>query len=125
MSKQSIVSHLWGYERILEANDKYVLKILEVDAGSRLSLQHHDRQRLTLYCLYGHGTLFTTNKQRDGEKSLLPGRYETIEPGTIHRLEASKTAPCIVMQVSCPTKDDTTILEAAQRFYNPYDLPQN
>ena len=120
MSKQRIVSQSWGRERILEENDKYVLKILEVDPGHRLSLQYHDRQRLTLYCLYGHGTLFFTNEQHDSEKALLPGRYETIEPGTIHSLASSRTAPCIVMQISCATANNTTILDVG-RFLDPYE----
>ena len=122
MSEQRIVSHPWGRERVLEENDKYVLKILEVDAGHRLSLRYHDRQRLTLYGLYGHGTLFLSAEEQAVEKHIMPGRYYTIEPNVVHRLESSPTSSFVVMQVSCPIEDDTTILEESQRFYNPYDL---
>lgn len=120
MSEQRIVLQPWGRERILEANDKYVLKILEVDPGHRLSLEYHDRQRLTLYCLYGYGTLFTTTDDTAVKKNMMPGRYHTIEPGVVHRLESTDMSPCVVMQVSCPTEDDTTVLEANERFYDPY-----
>ena len=122
MSDIRIVPHAWGRERVVEENDEYVLKILEVDPGHRLSLEYHDRQRLTLYCLYGHGTLFATDGESASEKTMMPGRWATIEPGTIHRLESGETSTCVMMQVSPAPKHDTTILEESERFYNPYDL---
>lgn len=109
--KQEIVTKHWGRERILEANDKYALKILEVDAGKRLSLQYHEAKVETMYCLYGAGTLYI---QKDGVKrriSLLPGRYITILPLEIHRLEASATSPLIVMESSSPELTDVVRLQ--------------
>lgn len=111
-----IVLKPWGRERILEANDAYAFKILEVDPGQRLSLQYHKEKRETMYCLYGHGTLWLVytgedDLRQDRKISLLPGRCITIEPGTIHRLEASSTSPLAVMEASSPQLDDVVRLE--------------
>jgi mannose-6-phosphate isomerase-like protein (cupin superfamily) len=71
-----IIPKPWGRERIIEANDKYAFKILEVDPRQRLSLQYHEQKRETMYCIYGCGTLFLSNDQGTREMTLLPGRLE-------------------------------------------------
>jgi len=106
-----LVNKPWGRERILEANDKYAMKILEVDPGQRLSIQYHEKKRETMYCLYGFGTLYLTNDDGVRQVSMLPGRYVTIEPGTIHRLEAGESSPLAVMEASSPELDDVVRLE--------------
>lgn len=109
--KQEIIPKPWGRERILEANDKFALKILEVDVGKRLSLQYHEVKVETMYCLYGHGTLSITKDGVERKVSLLPGRYATIYPFEVHRLEASATSPLIVMESSSPELGDVVRLE--------------
>ena len=106
-----IVDKPWGRERIMEANDKYAFKILEIDAGHRLSLQYHEQKLETMYCLYGCGTLFLSKDNEVREMTLLPGRHVTITPGTVHRLEASATSPLIIMEASSPELDDVVRLE--------------
>ena len=111
MSEQRIVLKPWGRERIIEANNKYAFKILEVDPGQRLSLQYHEKKRETMYCIYGCGTLFLTDGDTHREMTLLPGRHVTIEPGTVHRLVASETSPVMVMEASSPELEDVVRLE--------------
>ena len=43
----------WGYELILARTDRYVGKILHVDAGQALSLQYHEVKDETLYLYRG------------------------------------------------------------------------
>lgn len=105
--EQKLVVKPWGRERILEVNDRYAMKILEVDAGHRLSLQYHVKKVETMYCLYGYGTLFVDNREMD----LLPGRYITIEPGQIHRLQAGKNSPIAILETSSPELDDLVRLD--------------
>ena len=109
--KQEIIPKPWGRERILEANDKYALKILEVDPGKRLSLQYHEVKYETMYCMYGHGTLTIQKDGVERKISLLPGRYVTIFPFEIHRLEAAETSPLMVMEASSPELGDVVRLE--------------
>lgn len=116
--KQEIIPKPWGRERLLETNDKYAVKILEVDAGKRLSLQYHEVKIETMYCMYGHGTLHL--QQQDGSQrkiTLLPGRYITIFPFEVHRLEASATSPLIIMESSSAELEDIVRLE------DDYDRP--
>lgn len=128
MSLQQIVLKPWGRERILVANDKYAFKILEVDAGHRLSLQYHERKTETMYCLYGYGKLFISADGFDREISMIPGQYITIMPEQVHRLEAGEHSPVIVLEVSSPELEDIVRLEddykrdADQtKFIDPFD----
>lgn len=122
-----IIPKPWGRERIIEANDKYAFKILEVDPGQRLSLQYHEEKHETMYCIYGCGTLFLSNDQGTREMTLLPGRFITIEPGTVHRLIASETSPVMVMEASSPELDDVVRLEddysrgKDKEYLDPFD----
>lgn len=116
-----VVSKPWGRERILEVNEKYALKILEVDAGHRLSLQYHERKCETMYCLYGYGKLFISANGFDREMDMLPGRYVTIRPEEVHRLEAGESSPIIVIEASSPELDDVVRLEDDyNRFLDPH-----
>ena len=107
-----LVDKAWGREKILEeSNGRYVVKILEVDPGHRLSKQYHEIKCETMYCLYGNGFL---EVERDGEKheiSMRPGRYFTIFPGDIHRLRATESSPVAVLECSTPELDDVVRLE--------------
>lgn len=126
--KQQIVIKPWGRERILVVNDKYALKILEVDAGHRLSLQYHERKCETMYCLYGYGKLFISADGFDRELDMLPGRYITILPEQVHRLEAGEHSPVIILEASSPELNDVVRLEDdykrdldATRFIDPFE----
>jgi len=102
-----IIDKPWGRERILEANDKYAFKILEVDPGKRLSLQYHERKHETMYCLYGRGKLVVDSNVID----LVPGVHVTILPTQVHRLVADDNSPVVIMEASSPELDDVVRLE--------------
>jgi len=107
-----IVSKPWGREKILEENDSYVVKILEVNAGERLSLQYHEEKLETMVCAYGAGALDIVHPDgREDTLSLWAGRFITIKPGTIHRLRASQTSPVAVVEASTTELDDVVRLE--------------
>jgi mannose-6-phosphate isomerase-like protein (cupin superfamily) len=102
-----IIEKPWGREKIVELNDKYCMKILEINAGKRLSLQYHKIKRETMYCLYGIGELEVY--ALDGAQkvfSMLPGRFFTISPGQVHRIIAGKHSNLVVMEASTPEMDD-------------------
>lgn len=120
-NEQRIVPKPWGRERIIEYNEKYALKILEVDAGQRLSLQYHGVKHETMYCLYGTGRLFFIDETGEHEITMMPGRYAVIKPGTVHRLSASITSPVIVIEASSPELDDVIRIEDdCNRFLDPH-----
>ena len=43
----------WGYELIWANTDRYVGKILHINAGESLSLQYHERKDETIFVLSG------------------------------------------------------------------------
>ena len=48
-----VVEKPWGYEKIFARTDRYVGKILHIEAGEALSLQYHVRKDETVYVLSG------------------------------------------------------------------------
>jgi mannose-6-phosphate isomerase len=100
----------WGHELIWAHTDRYVGKILVIEAGKRLSLQLHERKdetilvisgRMRLHCDGPDGVLGTTE--------LGPGEHRRIPVGTIHRFEAIER--CEVIEISTPELDDVIRLE--------------
>jgi quercetin dioxygenase-like cupin family protein len=99
----------WGYELHWAKTDRYVGKILHVDAGHALSLQYHDRKDETIY-LYSGKMLFEI--EQNGvltKRTMAPGESVHVTPGTVHRMTAIED--CDVMEVSTPELDDVVRLE--------------
>ncbi|MBT9258583.1 MAG: cupin domain-containing protein [Clostridiales bacterium] len=95
----------WGREIWYAVTDRYAGKILEVKAGQALSLQYHRRKKETLYVQEGKGKL----QLGDEILEVGPGQAFTIEPGTIHRIEA--ITDLRILEVSTPELDDVVRLE--------------
>lgn len=100
----------WGYELIFAHTDRYVGKVLHVDAGQALSLQYHEVKDETLFLMEGevelvveeHGELVTT--------TLRGGDSYRIKPFTRHRMVAGADG-CDIIEVSTPELDDVVRLE--------------
>ncbi|MDI3269266.1 MAG: cupin domain-containing protein, partial [Bacillota bacterium] len=95
----------WGREIWYAVTDRYAGKILEVKAGQSLSLQYHRKKKETLYFQEGKGKLQLGDEVLEVE----PGQAFTIEPGTIHRIEA--VTDLRILEVSTPELDDVVRLE--------------
>ncbi len=52
-SEVAVVPKPWGYERIWAHTDRYLGKILHINAGHALSVQYHERKDETVYLLSG------------------------------------------------------------------------
>lgn len=103
----------WGYELIWAHTDRYVGKILHIEAGHALSLQYHQRKDETLYLLSGTLELEVGDDERALETiALQPGESVHMWPGRRHRLTA-RTA-CDVLEVSTPELDD--VVRLADRY---------
>jgi mannose-6-phosphate isomerase-like protein (cupin superfamily) len=100
----------WGYELIFAHTDRYVGKILHVDAGHALSLQYHERKDETLYLAAGTVEL---QVQEDGQmvtRWLKVGEAYHVPPFTRHRMVAGPEG-CEFVEVSTPELDDVVRLE--------------
>jgi mannose-6-phosphate isomerase-like protein (cupin superfamily) len=100
----------WGHEEIWAHTDRYVGKVLVIEAGKRLSLQRHEVKDESI--LIREGRLRLSLEDEDGivrEHVLGPGEYRRIPTGRIHRFEAIDR--CELVEVSTPELDDVIRLE--------------
>ncbi len=100
----------WGYELILAHTDRYVGKILHVDAGHALSLQYHETKDETLYLFRGEFELVVEEDGALVERTLREGQSYHIPPNTKHRMIAGPEG-CDIFEVSTPELDDVVRLE--------------
>jgi len=79
----------WGYEELVDCNDKYVVKKLFMKQGHCCSLQYHELKRETILIVSGVLKI-TTGATVDtlSDKLYTTGETITIEPYTVHRMEA-------------------------------------
>ncbi|HEX8086033.1 MAG TPA: cupin [Solirubrobacteraceae bacterium] len=99
----------WGYEIWWAWTDKYVGKILHVDAGHRLSVQYHEHKDETSYVLRGRLILFKGESADDlRETEVGEGSRWRNLPGEIHTIEAIEDAD--VLEVSTPHLEDVVRL---------------
>ena len=99
----------WGYELHWAKTNRYVGKVIHVNAGHALSLQYHDFKDETIL-LWGGRLLFEI---RNGEEvrtwEMAPGERVHVSPKTIHRMTAVED--CDIIEVSTPELDDVVRLE--------------
>lgn len=100
----------WGYELIWARTDRYVGKILHVDAGHALSLQFHERKDETLYLLAGSFDLEVEEAGEMVTRRLKAGESYRIVPGTRHRMVSGPDG-CDILEASTPELDDVVRLE--------------
>jgi mannose-6-phosphate isomerase len=100
----------WGFELIWAETDRYVGKLLHIDAGRRLSLQRHLVKDESIYVLSGRMRLHL--EDADGVvriSEIGPGAFTRVPTGRIHRYEAIETTE--LMEVSTTELDDVVRLE--------------
>jgi mannose-6-phosphate isomerase len=99
----------WGYELHWAKTDRYVGKIIHVNAGHALSLQYHNLKDETIY-LHSGRLLFEI---QEGEalvsREMHPGEHVHITPKTIHRMTAIEDSD--ILEVSTPELNDVVRLE--------------
>lgn len=79
----------WGYEQLLECNDKYVVKKLFMTKGNSCSLQYHELKKETILVLSGQLDISIGHSKDALEtKTYSSGDYVTIPPYTVHRMTA-------------------------------------
>ena len=116
----------WGYELHWAKTDRYVGKVLHINAGHALSLQYHNLKDETVYLnsgklLYEIGPEGVASADVALTKhELSPGDSIHVSPKTVHRMTAIED--CDVLEVSTPELNDVVRLEDRYgRNYN--DLP--
>ncbi len=108
MSK--FVNKPWGSELIWTYTDRYVGKLITINAGERLSLQFHHRKDESIYVVDGTLNLHLENDEGEVDQIKMgPGEFARVPTGKIHRFEAITDTKLI--EVSTPELDDVVRLE--------------
>ena len=99
----------WGHELWWAVTDRYVGKLLHVQAGKKLSLQYHVVKDETIHVQRGELLLVIDEGGELVERRMLPGETRHIPPGTRHRMIA--ITDCDILEVSTPELDDVVRLD--------------
>jgi len=100
----------WGYELIWAHTDRYVGKILHIDAGHALSYQYHRTKDETLHVLSGRVQLEVAAGEEPRRTLILAaGDVFHIPAELRHRLTALET--CDILEVSTPELEDVIRIE--------------
>lgn len=98
----------WGHETIWAKSDRYVGKILHINAGQELSVQYHNKKDETIYLLSGRMVYRVKDREMLEDVRLKIGEAFRNTPGTVHQMVA--VTDCDVLEVSTPELDDVVRL---------------
>jgi mannose-6-phosphate isomerase len=100
-----IVEKPWGRELWIAHTDRYALKIIEFNQGTRSSLQYHVKKHEHIYVDSGRLQVELENEQGEMELVVLgPGDVIENQPMRKHRVTAIENVRLI--EVSTPELDD-------------------
>lgn len=103
----------WGYELIWAEADRYVGKVLFVEAGHSLSLQYHEVKEESWLIDAGEGRLELGVHGEDDdaltESTISTGDTFHFSPGTLHRVTA--VSDLRIIEVSTTELDDIVRLD--------------
>ena len=100
----------WGHELIWTQTERYVGKLIVIEAGKRLSLQKHVRKDESILVIAGRMVLSLENADGSIEQiEMGPGDHRRVPTGRIHRFEAIELTELV--EVSTPELDDVIRIE--------------
>jgi mannose-6-phosphate isomerase len=99
----------WGYELHWAKTDRYVGKLIHVNAGHALSLQYHNVKDETIYLHSGRLLFEIEEDGRRIARDMRPGERVHIAPKTVHRMTAIEDSD--IFEVSTPELHDVVRLE--------------
>ncbi len=100
----------WGYELWWAYTDRYIGKILHVNAGQRLSLQYHREKDESCYVLSGRAFLTQgASEAQLSAREVTNGDAWRNEPGMLHTIEAIEDTD--ILEVSTAEIDDVVRLQ--------------
>lgn len=112
----------WGYElHLVPPETPYMLKIIHINAGARLSLQVHDEKSESWTVTAGQAAVLWENDRGElVETTLQPGVGYTTQIGQKHRLIG--VTDCDVVEASTPELGTTWRLE--DDYARPDETPE-
>ncbi|MEE9472430.1 MAG: cupin domain-containing protein [Acidimicrobiia bacterium] len=100
----------WGHELIWALTDRYVGKILFIEAGKRLSLQYHEEKDESIFVLEGRMVLHLEDSEGELQSiEMEHGDFHRIPVGARHRFAAIEDTRLV--EVSSPEIEDVVRVE--------------
>ena len=99
----------WGYELHWAKTDRYVGKVIHVNAGQALSLQYHNQKDETILLWSGRLLFEVQDEEGMVSREMNPGDRFHIRPKTVHRMTALEDSD--IFEVSTPELHDVVRLE--------------
>ena len=99
----------WGYELHWAKTERYVGKVIHIDAGHALSLQYHNQKDETIYLASGRMLFEIKEGDELVKREMKPGEAVHVTPKTVHRMTA--ITDCDIFEVSTPELHDVVRLE--------------
>ena len=99
----------WGHELIWARTDRYVGKILHIEAGHLLSLQYHEQKDETIHVLTGEIIFRVEVDGELTERRMHEGESYHVTPRTVHQMEAVVSSD--LLEVSTPELDDVVRIQ--------------
>jgi quercetin dioxygenase-like cupin family protein len=109
MSDVTRVEKPWGYELHWAKTERYVGKLIHVNAGHALSLQYHNLKDETIFLQSGLLLFEIQEGPSLVKREMRPGERVHITARTIHRMTAIEDSD--IFEVSTPELDDVVRLE--------------
>ncbi|MBF0146518.1 MAG: cupin [Magnetococcales bacterium] len=105
IKEMPIVEKPWGREHLVVCNEHYAFKKIEMIAGTRSSLQSHERKVETIFVHSGRIRLEVgEDRERLEAREYGPNEAYHLNPGLLHRVTV--LADCTLFEVSTPQLDD-------------------
>jgi mannose-6-phosphate isomerase-like protein (cupin superfamily) len=109
VAEDNRVQKPWGYELHWAKTNKYVGKLIHVNAGEALSLQYHNVKDETIFLRSGRMLFEIAENGTRVTREMQVGESVHITPGTLHRMTAIDD--CEIFEVSTPELDDVVRVE--------------
>ncbi|HEX6561484.1 MAG TPA: phosphomannose isomerase type II C-terminal cupin domain [Nitrososphaera sp.] len=108
----------WGWFEQFNENDPCTVKLIHVKAGSRLSLQYHEKRREFWKVVKGPAIVQIDGKTftgKAGDEFEIPTRAK-------HRLAAKKSSDALVLEISYGHFDEDDIVRIEDDFGRTKDV---
>jgi mannose-6-phosphate isomerase len=100
----------WGYEILWASTERYVGKILHIEAGQLLSLQYHNHKDESIYVLRGRMIFRYRNEAGElVDREMIAGEAQRVPAALVHQFEALEHTD--VLEASTPHLDDVVRLK--------------
>src|SRR5262245_45768620 len=99
----------WGEEQFIAETDKYLGKILRMNAGTKGGLQKHVEKDEAFHLVSGRAIVRFDSGNGLVERRMKAGETYHIPPGAVHQVES--ITDCIFYEVSTPHYDDRIRME--------------